>query len=117
MTNMNALSSRSHMIFLLSLNQLNLETSQAKTSKLFLIDLAGSEKVSKTGAEGKVLEQAKKINLSLTSLGMVIKSLSENQTHVPYRDSKLTRIIKDSLGGNAKTTLIVACSPHEMHIS
>lgn len=59
-----------------------------------------------------MLDQAKKINLSLTSLGMVIKSLSENHAHIPYRDSKLTRIIKDSLGGNAKTTLIVTCSPH-----
>ena len=62
---MNAHSSRSHMIFLLTLNQFNAETSQSKTSKLFLIDLAGSEKISKTGAEGKVLEQAKKINMSL----------------------------------------------------
>ena len=100
------------MIFLLSLNQFNSETSQSKTSKLFLIDLAGSEKISKTGAEGKVLDQAKKINLSLTSLGKVIKSLSERGSHIPYRDSKLTRIIKDSLGGNSKTTLIVTCSPH-----
>lgn len=48
---------------------------------------------------------------------MVIKGLSEGQSHVPYRDSKLTRIIKDSLGGNAKTTLIVTCSPHQMHVS
>ena len=68
--------------------------------------------MSKTGAEGKVRDQAKKIKLSLTSWGMGIKSLSEHSAHVPYRDSKLTRIIKDSLGGNAKTTLIVACSPH-----
>ena len=100
------------MIFLLTLNQFNSQTSQSKTSKLFLIDLAGSEKISKTGAEGLALEQAKKINLSLTSLGKVIKSLSEKIQHIPYRDSKLTRIIKDSLGGNSKTTLIVTCSPH-----
>ena len=104
------------MIFLLSLNQYNSETSQAKNSKLFLVDLAGSEKVSKTGAEGMVLEQAKKINASLASLGKVIKSLSSKIHHIPYRDSKLTRIIKDSLGGNSKTTLIVTCSPHEMHL-
>ena len=75
-TNMNEHSSRSHLIFLLTLNQYNSENNQSKTSKLFLIDLAGSEKISKTGAEGKALEQAKKINLSLTSLGKVIKSLS-----------------------------------------
>lgn len=73
------------MIFLLTLSQTNLDTSQSKSSKLFLIDLAGSEKISKTGAEGMVLEQAKKINLSLTSLGKVIKSLSERIQHVPYR--------------------------------
>ena len=97
---------------MLSLNQFNNHNSQSKTSKLFLIDLAGSEKVSKTGAEGQVLEQAKKINMSLASLGKVIKSLSKRIHHIPYRDSKLTRILKDSLGGNSKTTLIVTCSPH-----
>lgn len=64
------------MIFLLSLNQFNNQDSSSKTSKLYLIDLAGSEKVSKTGAEGKVLEEAKKINLSLTNLGKVIKNLA-----------------------------------------
>lgn len=73
---MNEHSSRSHMIFLLSLNQFNIPDSSSKTSKLYLIDLAGSEKVSKTGAEGKVLEEAKKINLSLTNLGKVIKHLA-----------------------------------------
>ena len=75
-TNMNEHSSRSHLIFLLSINQFNNLESSSKTSKLFLIDLAGSEKISKTGAEGKVLEEAKKINLSLTNLGKVIKALS-----------------------------------------
>lgn len=91
----------------------------SKTSKLVLIDLAGSEKISKTGAEGKVLQEAKKINLSLTNLGKVIKALSQRgkkEGHVPYRDSKLTKILKDSFGGNSKTTLIVTCSPHEMHL-
>ena len=116
-TNMNAHSSRSHLIFMLSLNQFNSQNSQSKTSKLYLVDLAGSEKVSKTGAEGKVLEQAKKINMSLASLGKVIKSLSLRIQHIPYRDSKLTRILQDSLGGNSKTTLIVTCSPHEMHLA
>ena len=114
---MNEHSSRSHLIFLLSVNQVTMPESTSKTSKLFLIDLAGSEKISKTGAEGKVLEEAKKINLSLTNLGKVIKALSEKGGHVPYRDSKLTRILKDSLGGNSKTTLIVTCSPHEMHLA
>jgi kinesin family protein 5 len=62
-----------------------------------------------------VLEEAKKINLSLTNLGKVIKQLAEKNSHIPYRDSKLTRVLKDSLGGNSKTTLIVTCSPHEVH--
>lgn len=86
-TNMNERSSRSHMIFLITIAQSNLTDLSAKTGKLFLVDLAGSEKISKTGAEGKVLDEAKKINLSLTSLGKVIKALTEgkNGAHVPYR--------------------------------
>ena len=76
------------------------------------MDLAGSEKISKTGAEGKVLEEAKKINTSLTALGKVINALSDGKsTHIPYRDSKLTRMLKDSLGGNCKTVMIANLSP------
>ena len=116
-TNMNDTSSRSHMIFLLNLNQFNSSDSSSKSSKLFLVDLAGSEKISKTGAVGKILEEAKKINLSLTNLGKVIKTLAEKSSHIPYRDSKLTRVLKDSLGGNSKTTLIVTCSPHVVHLA
>jgi kinesin family protein 5 len=75
--------------------------------------LAGSEKTSKSGAEGKTLQEANKINTSLTSLGKVIKALSNSRCqHVPYRDSKLTRILRESLGGNSQTALIVTCSPH-----
>ena len=84
----------------------------AKTGKLYLVDLAGSEKVGKTGAAGKRLEEAKNINKSLTTLGLVIFSLTDGKSkHIPYRDSKLTRVLQDSLGGNSKTTLIVTCSP------
>ncbi len=76
------------------------------------MDLAGSEKISKTGAEGKVLEEAKKINTSLTALGKVINALSDGKsTHIPYRDSKLTRLLQESLGGNSLTNLIVNVSP------
>ena len=82
-----------------------------KRGKLNLIDLAGSEKVGKTGAKGDLLEEAKKINLSLSSLGNVIHALAHKQEHIPYRDSKLTRILQESLGGNYKTALIVTCSP------
>ena len=83
-----------------------------KIGKLSLVDLAGSEKVGKTGATGQTLEEAKKINKSLSSLGMVINALTDGKsTHIPYRDSKLTRILQESLGGNSRTTLIINCSP------
>jgi kinesin family protein 5 len=81
--------------------------------KLNLADLAGSEKVGKTGASGETLEEAKKINQSLSALGNCINALTKaKKGHVPYRDSKLTFILRESLGGNAKTTLVIACSPH-----
>jgi kinesin family protein 5 len=115
---MNDSSSRSHLIFLLAVNLFNKTDNSSKNSKLYLIDLAGSEKISKTGAQGKALEEAKNINVSLTSLGLVIKALTEKTSKggfVPYRNSKLTSILKDSLGGNSKTTLIVTCSPHLQH--
>lgn len=111
-TNMNAGSSRSHSIFILSIMQTNSHNLSAKLSKLYLVDLAGSEKVGKTNVSGKHLEEAKKINTSLTMLGIVINALTDGKsTHVPYRDSKLTRVLQDSLGGNSKTTLIINCSP------
>ncbi|KAK9446618.1 P-loop containing nucleoside triphosphate hydrolase protein [Limtongia smithiae] len=111
-TNMNMESSRSHSIFAVAISQKNTETGSSKSGQLFLVDLAGSEKVGKTGASGQVLEEAKKINKSLSALGMVINALTDGKsTHVPYRDSKLTRILQESLGGNSRTTLIVNCSP------
>ncbi|CAO3646942.1 unnamed protein product [Cunninghamella blakesleeana] len=111
-TNMNAESSRSHSIVLITITQKNLDTGAAKSGKLYLVDLAGSEKVGKTGASGQTLEEAKKINKSLTALGMVINSLTDGKSsHIPYRDSKLTRILQESLGGNSRTTLIINCSP------
>jgi len=111
-TNMNQESSRSHSIFVIEVAQKNVETGSAKSGRLFLVDLAGSEKVGKTGASGQTLEEAKKINKSLTSLGMVINALSDGKSsHIPYRDSKLTRILQESLGGNSRTTLIINCSP------
>jgi len=77
-----------------------------------LVDLAGSEKVRKTGAKGHVLEEAKKINQSLSALGNVINALTDGKSkYIPYRNSKLTRILTESLGGNSRTTLIVTCSP------
>lgn len=110
-TNMNEHSSRSHSIFLINVKQENTQTEQKLSGKLFLVDLAGSEKVGKTGAEGAVLEEAKNINKSLSALGNVISALAEGTTYVPYRDSKMTRILQDSLGGNCRTTIVICCSP------
>jgi len=111
-TKMNEKSSRSHSIFIMTIYQNNLKLMTAKTGKLFLVDLAGSEKISKSGATGLTLEQAKNINKSLTTLGMVINNLTDGKSsHVPYRDSKLTRVLQESLGGNSKTCLIITCSP------
>ena len=77
-----------------------------------MVDLAGSEKITKTNASGQTLNEAKKINKSLSTLGLVINNLTDgNSKHVPYRDSKLTRILQESLGGNSKTCLIITCSP------
>ncbi|THW94753.1 kinesin-domain-containing protein [Aureobasidium pullulans] len=117
-TNMNQESSRSHSIFVITVGQKNVETGSVKSGQLFLVDLAGSEKVGKTGASGQTLEEAKKINKSLSALGMVINALTDGKSsHVPYRDSKLTRILQESLGGNSRTTLIINCSPSSFNDS
>ncbi|XP_042213042.1 kinesin heavy chain-like isoform X7 [Homarus americanus] len=110
-TNMNEHSSRSHSVFLIQVKQENIENQKKLLGKLYLVDLAGSEKVSKTGAEGSVLDEAKNINKSLSALGNVIAALADGKTHVPYRDSKLTRILQESLGGNARTTIVICASP------
>ena len=110
-TKMNSVSSRSHQLFILEVKQ-KLSNDTEKKGILNLVDLAGSEKINQTGVTGNKLEEAKKINLSLSALGNVIKSLTSNSEHVPYRDSKLTRLLQESLGGNYKTTLVINCSPH-----
>lgn len=113
-TAMNADSSRSHSIFTIYIETAEeVEGEQRiKAGKLNLVDLAGSERSSKTGATGQTLKEGIKINLSLTALGNVISSLVDGKTtHIPYRDSKLTRLLQDSLGGNTKTVMIAACSP------
>lgn len=111
-TNMNLESSRSHAIFQLKVHQKNMTDDSIKKSNLFLIDLAGSEKVDKTGAIGQTLQEAKNINSSLSALGNVINALTDHKsTHIPYRDSRLTRILQESLGGNSRTTLILNVSP------
>jgi len=115
-TNMNAHSSRSHSVFMLLVEQKNMETQSSKKSKLMLVDLAGSEKVRKTNAKGNTLAEAQSINLSLSELGNVINALTEGRGHVPYRNSKLTWILSDSLGGNSKTCIIVTASPAKYNI-
>lgn len=115
-TNMNIESSRSHAILQINLSQKQLFDDTIKRSHLFLVDLAGSEKVDKTGAIGQTLEEAKKINSSLSALGTVINSLTDGKSsHIPYRDSKLTRILQESLGGNSRTSLIINCSPSSIN--
>lgn len=110
-TNMNEESSRSHAIFMITLSQTNTADLSIKTGKLYLVDLAGSEKLAKSLAEGKRLDETKNINKSLSALGNVICALTNiKSTHIPYRDSKLTRVLSESLGGNSKTSLIITCS-------
>lgn len=112
-TKMNQRSSRSHTIFTITIETVagaeNPKTSTVRVGKFHLIDLAGSERQNKTGTTGTRLKEAAKINLSLTSLSLVIAALTDPKaTFVPYRNSKLTRILSDSLGGNSKT-LLIAC--------
>jgi hypothetical protein len=112
-TKMNEHSSRSHCIFTIYYETIeqNDRGELVKVGKMNLVDLAGSERQSKTKAEGDRLKEANKINLSLTALGNVISALVERKKHIPFRDSKLTRLLQDSLGGNSKTLMIAACSP------
>ena len=108
-TSMNDQSSRSHSIFTVYLEIE--ENGKIRSGKLNLVDLAGSERVGKTNATGQTFDEGKKINLSLTALGGVIDALSSNRKHIPYKDSKLTRLLADSLGGNTKTVMFANISP------
>jgi kinesin family protein 11 len=113
-TNLNRLSSRSHTIFtiLVRTRELTIDGEEIiKSGKLNLIDLAGSENIGKSGATDMRAREAGTINKSLLTLGKVIKALASKMQHVPYRESKLTRILQDCLGGNCKTCLIATFSP------
>lgn len=116
---MNETSSRSHAVFTLLLTQKRLDVevgiSGEKISRISLVDLAGSERANATGATGQRLKEGALINKSLTTLGRVISALAASSSgkveKVPYRDSVLTWLLKDSLGGNSKTAMIAAISP------
>lgn len=112
-TKMNNASSRSHALLVVYVTGTNLSTGVQTNGKLNLIDLAGSERVGKSGAidDDQRLKEATNINKSLSSLGSVIHALGAKQKHVPYRDSVLTHLLQDSLGGQAKTLMVVQISP------
>ncbi|XP_022651969.1 kinesin-like protein KIF13A isoform X4 [Varroa jacobsoni] len=117
-TNMNSESSRSHAVFNITLtctiNDPVTNSQGEKMSKMSLVDLAGSERATKTGAVGDRLKEGSNINKSLTTLGMVISKLAEGKTSsqfIPYRDSVLTWLLKDKLGGNSKTVMVATISP------
>ncbi|GAA0169671.1 microtubule binding motor protein [Lithospermum erythrorhizon] len=132
-TKMNTESSRSHAVLMVYIRRLvdekdtslqdtvsrNEKHSQrvptVRKSKLLIVDLAGSERIDKSGAEGHLVEEAKFINLSLTSLGKCINAVAENSSHIPIRDSKLTRLLSDSFGGSARTSLIIMIGPSSRH--
>ncbi|CAP20618.2 Protein CBR-KLP-11 [Caenorhabditis briggsae] len=114
-TNMNEHSSRSHAIFIITVECSRIGAdgeSHITVGRLNLVDLAGSERQSKTGATGERFKEATKINLSLSALGNVISALVDAKSaHIPYRDSKLTRLLQDSLGGNSKTVMVACIGP------
>uniref|UniRef100_A0A0D3KR07 Kinesin motor domain-containing protein n=1 Tax=Emiliania huxleyi (strain CCMP1516) TaxID=280463 RepID=A0A0D3KR07_EMIH1 len=111
-TAMNATSSRSHAIFTVSI-ELRLRGGKVLTPRFNFVDLAGSERAKRTGASGDRFAEGVQINKGLLALGNVISALCEKHAHVPYRDSKLTRLLQDSLGGNAHTLMIACVSPSD----
>lgn len=113
-TRLNERSSRSHMITALTVA--NASVNPPVTAKLTLVDLAGSERIKQTQVVGTSLGESIHINTDLFTLGKVVNALCEKSPHVPYRDSKLTRLLKDALGGNCSTTLICCVSPSELYL-
>jgi hypothetical protein len=116
-TQMNAESSRSHLVCSLVVNISSKNSGKKTTGKLTLVDLAGSERVEKSGASGDALKEAQSINKSLSALGDVIASLTSSSSHIPYRNHTLTMLMSDSIGGNAKTLMFVNASPADYNSS
>ncbi|KAI8536672.1 hypothetical protein RHMOL_Rhmol10G0275200 [Rhododendron molle] len=115
-TLMNEESSRSHLILSVVVESTNLQSQAIAKGKLSFVDLAGSERVKKSGSSGSSLKEAQSINKSLSALGDVISALSSGNQHIPYRNHKLTMLMSDSLGGNAKTLMFVNLSPAESNL-
>ncbi|KAI3685800.1 hypothetical protein L6452_35058 [Arctium lappa] len=115
--NVNEHSSRSHCMICITIKAKNLMNDECTKSKLWLVDLAGSERLAKTDVQGDRLKEAQNINRSLSALGDVISALASKSSHVPYRNSKLTHLLQDSLGGDSKTLMYVQISPSEQDMS
>ncbi|KAJ8247363.1 hypothetical protein GJAV_G00245540 [Gymnothorax javanicus] len=116
-TNLNEHSSRSHALLIVHVSGFNSSTGHRTSGKLNLVDLAGSERIAKSGAEGSRLREAQCINKSLSSLGDVIHALRSKQAHVPFRNSRLTYLLQDSLSGDSKTLMMVQVSPMDINVS
>ncbi|KAH9756121.1 kinesin-like protein KIN-14R [Citrus sinensis] len=114
--NVNEHSSRSHCMLCISVKAKNLINGECTKSKLWLVDLAGSERLAKTEVQGERLKEAQNINRSLSALGDVISSLATKSGHIPYRNSKLTHLLQDSLGGDSKTLMFLQISPSEQDL-
>ncbi|KAH9712652.1 kinesin-like protein KIN-14R [Citrus sinensis] len=115
--NVNEHSSRSHCMLCIMVRAKNLISGECTKSKLWLVDLAGSERLTRTDVQGDRLKEAQNINRSLSALGDVIYSLATKSSHIPYRNSKLTHLLQDSLGGDSKTLMFVQISPSEQDLS
>ncbi|CAL4928651.1 unnamed protein product [Urochloa decumbens] len=115
--NVNEHSSRSHCMLCIMVRANNLLNGECTSSKLWLVDLAGSERLAKTDVQGERLKEAQNINRSLSTLGDVISALATKNSHIPYRNSKLTHLLQDSLGGDSKALMFVQISPSDNDVS